>query len=109
MLSEKFISEIEDVVKIVLVKYPKEDSYCTVFLFVHSNCHGTYAEDALNTYKINAKPGGKQPRMRDTVWQGNLQRMVYIIGIPKGLEQVLAERGVNTNGMKLEDVSVGKK
>ena len=30
--------------------------------------------------------------------------MVFNLGVPKGLLQVLKERGVNTRGMKLEDI-----
>jgi len=39
-----------------------------------------YAADAL---------GGKQHRMRDTIWNEKVQRMVFNIGMPKGLIQVL--------------------
>ena len=53
---------------------------------------------------MNAKPGGKQPKMRDTVWQGKVQRMVFNIGIPKGLIQVLTERGKYHKGMKLAEM-----
>ena len=53
---------------------------------------------------MNAKPGGKQPRMRDTVWQGKVQTMVFSVGVPKGLIQVLKERGVDTRRMKLDDM-----
>jgi len=41
---------------------------------------------------MNAKPGGKQPAMRDTEWNGKKQRMVIAIGLPKHLIQVLKER-----------------
>ena len=37
--------------------------------------------------------------MRDTTWQGKYQKMCFALGIPKGLRQVLQERGINTNGM----------
>ena len=38
---------------------------------------------------MNAKQGGKQPVMRNTVWQGKeQQQMVFNIGIPKGLIKV---------------------
>ena len=50
---------------------------------------------------MNAKPGGKQALLRDTVWDGKVQRMVFSIGVPKGLIQVLKERGKYRPGMKL--------
>ena len=62
------------------------------------SCHGAYAEDALNAYKMNAKPGGKQPKMRDTVWEGRPQSMVFSIYVPEGLIQVLKEHFLNNKG-----------
>ena len=102
--SDKFLAQIKDAAKIVDVKYPREKGYKVTWIFDHSSCHGAYADDALNAYKMNAKPGGKQPRMRNTVWQGRVQTMVFSIGVPKGLMQVLKERGVDTRRMKLEDM-----
>ena len=29
---------------------------------------GYMSDDALNAYKMNVRPGGKQPVMRDTEW-----------------------------------------
>ena len=53
---------------------------------------------------MNTKPGGKQPCMRDTVWNGKVQRMVFNIGLPKGLIQVLTERGKYHKKLKLDDM-----
>ena len=47
-------------------------------------------------------PGGKQPIMKDTMWNGQIQKMVDTAGIPKGMKIVLQERGVNTHGLKAE-------
>lgn len=81
-----------------------ETGYRLYFVFDHSSCHGTYAADALDASKMNLKPGGKQPRMHNTYWQGRLQRMVFRDGTPKGLKNVLIERGIDVRGMKLEDM-----
>ena len=53
---------------------------------------------------MNAKPGCKQPVMRDTInpFTGNVQQLVFNIGLPKGLIQVLKERGIDTRKMKLD-------
>jgi len=102
--SDKFLAHIKEAVQIVDVKYPREKGYRIVWIFYHSSCHGAYTEDALNAHKMNAKPGGKQPRMRNTVWQGKVQTMVFSIGVPKGLIQILKESGVDTRHMKLADM-----
>ena len=85
-------------------KYPRDEGYKVVRIFDHSSCHGAYSDDVLNAYKMNAKPGGKQPVMRDTTWNGKVQRLVFNIGIPKGLIQVLTERKKYKQGMKLEEM-----
>ena len=54
---------------------------------------------------MNAKPGGKQHVLRDTVWEGRVQIMVIDSGVPKGLIQVSKERGRYRAKMKLEEMS----
>lgn len=53
---------------------------------------------------MNVKPGGAQPALRDTIWNGKLQKMVFGNGTPKGMHQVLTERGVDMRGMKADDL-----
>ena len=96
--------QIKDAAQIAEIKYPRDQGYRLVWIFDHSSCHGAYADDALNAYKMNVKPGGKQPAMWNTIWRGKEYSMVFNLGIPKGLQQVLKERGVDTRGMKLEDI-----
>ena len=69
-------------------------------MFDHSSCHAAMAKDALQVGEMNVKPGGKQPRMHDTMWQGRVQTMNLRDGTPKGMKLILEERGVNTSGMK---------
>ena len=102
--SDRFIDQIKRCAEIAECKYQKEKGYKVIWVFDHSSCHGAYGDDALNASRMNAKPGGKQPIMHDTIWQGNVQRMVFNIGIPKGLVQVLKERGKYRPGMKLEEM-----
>ena len=102
--SERFMVQIKDAAQIAEIKYPRDQGYRLVWIFDHSSGHGAYADDALNAYKMNVKPGGKQPAMRNTIWRGKEYSMVFNLGIPKGLQQVLKERGVDTRGMKLEDM-----
>ena len=53
---------------------------------------------------MNVKPGGKQPVMHDTVYNGKSQKMVLRDGTPKGMKLVLQERGVDVSGLKAEDM-----
>lgn len=62
------------------------------------------AEDALNADRMIVGPGGKQPKMRDTVWGGDIQKLVDENGTPKGMRVVLQERGADTVGMKAKDM-----
>jgi transposase len=102
--SEKFIAQMEDAVSIAKVKYPKEDGYNVYWVFDHSSCHTAFAKDALVVTDMNVKPGGGQPKLRDTVYKGKVQRMVFPDGTAKGLKRVLEERGVNTRGMNRQDM-----
>ena len=53
---------------------------------------------------MNKGPGGKQPKMRDTIWNGHPQTMTLPEGRPKGAALVLEERGYDTKGLKLEEM-----
>ena len=60
---------------------------------------------------MNAKPGGCQPVMHDTVWNGRPQKMtksVLVRGhrtvIPRGLIEVLTERGCYRPEMKVDEM-----
>jgi len=101
--SERFMANIADAVAIAEFKYPPQKN-TIVFIFDQSSCHKAYAEDALNASKMNVRPGGKQPCMRDTVWAGRVQKMVDDKGVPKGMKKVLEERGINTSRMKADDM-----
>ena len=74
------------------------------FIFDNAPSHRKMADDALNVDKMNVGPGGKQPKMRDTVWGGAVQRLVDDDGVPKGMRIVLQERGVDTTKMKAKDM-----
>ena len=76
---KKFIKQIKNNAKIAEFKYPKEDGYRVVWIFDHSSCHGAYSDDKV-------------------------QKLVFSIGLPKGLIQVLKEKGKYWEGMKLEEM-----
>jgi hypothetical protein len=74
-----------------------------VFAFDNSSNHAVFRKDALVASRMNLKPGGKQPIMRDTYFGPDRQpqSMVFpathpdekLRGQPKGIKQVLIERG----------------
>ena len=100
---EKFISQLKRAVLIAEVKYPP-DKYSLLWLFDQSSNHTAKSPDALVAKRMNVHSGGAQPRMRDTCYQGQSQRMVLDGGTPKGLQLVLEERGVNVQGMLKQDM-----
>lgn len=87
------------------------------WIFDNSSAHRSLAENALTATKINVKPGGKVPKMHDTVIPMDnphgcgrqVQKMVFdkplldnhlhkeFEGQPKGMKVILAERGYMTN------------
>ena len=72
-----------------------------LFAFDNSSNHAAFKSDALVASKMNLKPGGKQPKMKDTVFGSNNQRqsMVNEKGEPKGMKQILIERGLWREGL----------
>ena len=78
-----------------LCKYPKSDGWRHVWVFDNGSCHNAMANDALDVTKMNVNPGDAHRKIRDTVWQGRVQKMTFNLGIPKGMQKVLEERGVN--------------
>ena len=54
--------------------------------------------------KMNVSDGGKQPVLRDTVWDGQVQKMTLEDGTQKGMKRVLEERGVDTHKMKADQM-----
>lgn len=64
--SEKFISQLNEAVKIVEIKYPKDERWRTVWIFDHSSCHAAMPDDALDVMKMNVNPGGKHNESCET-------------------------------------------
>jgi len=90
-----------------------------VFAFDNSSNHAIFAKDSLVAKRMNLNPGGLQPKMRNTYWGPNnqLQSMVFsddhpnekLRGQPKGLKQILQERGKWPNGGLLLECKECKK
>lgn len=99
---DKFISQMKKAERIASLKYPDAT---VLWVFDNAPQHTARAVDSLDAKKMNKGPSGAQPKMRDTVWDGQPQRMVDANGIPKGLERVLQERGVDTRGKKKAELA----
>ena len=100
-----FMEQMDTAAKTAEAKYPPR-VYKHVWILDHSCRHTAYAPDALVVPRLNKKPGGKQPAMRDTTWAGKPQKLVMEDGTPKGAGMILEERGINTGTLKLEDMRV---
>ena len=65
-----------------------------VFAFDNFSNHAKLADDTLNVTNMNLNPGGKQPIMRDTIFNRQSQSMVFptdhpdekLRGKPKGMK-----------------------
>ena len=73
-------------------------------LFDNATVHNARDPDALNTAKLNVNPGGKQPKMKDDCYFDNdgdeiIQKMQFEVRTPKGMKQILTERGYNVVGI----------
>lgn len=80
----KFMKQMSSAVKIAEAKYPKEKGYRVYWIFDQSGCHMAFAEDLLNVNRMNAKEGGCQPLMHDTVFNGKHISMTKLVRKPTG-------------------------
>ena len=80
--NEGLMKQVERAVDIFEAKYLHANG---LFLFDNAPSHKKIADNQLNVEKMNVHSGEKQPVMRDTVWNGNVQRMVLDDGRPKGM------------------------
>ena len=99
--SEKFMLQMKKAVQIAEFKY-NPSTHTIIWLFDQNSCHKAYAP---NANEMNVNPGGVQPLMRDTVWAGRVQRMVFNVGnVAKGMRKVLQERGINTATLRADNM-----
>jgi hypothetical protein len=94
-----FMDQVEKAVDIFELKYP---GAIGMFIFDNAPSHCKKPDDCLNPSKMNVSDGGKQPFMRDTEWDGQVQKMTLSDGRQKGMRAVLEERGVDTYRMKAD-------
>ena len=87
-----FVVQVKKAIDIFEKKYPWAQA---LLIFDNAPSHEKKPDDSLNPEKMNISDGGRQPRMRDTQWNGNVQKITLDDGTQKG---VLTERGVDTRG-----------
>ena len=58
--AEKFMSNVKNASAIANFLFPSE-RYTIVWLFDQSSCHRAFSEDALNSRRMNVRPGGASP------------------------------------------------
>ena len=102
-LHEKIIPAFEDA---------HGPGYQALFMVDNSQGHSAYSKDALLSSHMNLNPGGKQARMRDGWFTRNgqkvLQPMIFPVDHvsfpdqPKGMKQVLQERDLWIDGLKMK-------
>lgn len=105
----KFMEQMASAVKIAEAKYLKEGGYRLFWVFDQSGCHMAYAEDAN---RMNAKDGGCQPLMHDTIYEGKPLSMTKLarsrtgdtVRIARGMIDVLNQRGRYRPTMKVDDM-----
>ena len=78
--NELFINQVKTAINIAEFKYLKTQN-TLVFLFDQSSGHYAYANDVLIAHKMNVSDEGKQPFLRDTVWDGKTQKLITSDGL----------------------------
>ena len=70
------LKQVDKAIKIFEDKYPHAQA---LFLFDNAPSHKKYAEDSLNAERMNVRPGGKQPKLRDTVFNGQTHQWYLVM------------------------------
>ncbi|KAL4255827.1 hypothetical protein AB1N83_013423 [Pleurotus pulmonarius] len=103
---EQLLAQVKRAIQIFEKAHPGCQA---LFIFDQSSAHASLGPDALHAFEMNKSNGGKQRHQRDTVipmnnpvveLRGKPQPMKLPNGQPKGLQQVLEERGFDVKGLK---------
>jgi hypothetical protein len=97
--SEDVVNQLRNLALPLFEKaYP---GYQALFYFDNATNHAAYAPDALRAELMNLGPGGKQPVIRNgfNPLTQSPQNMQDMNGIPKGMKQILQERGLWRAGL----------
>ena len=72
--NDMFIQQVKTAIAIFDRKFPGKTA---IFLFDNAPSHKKYPPDGLSANNMNVYPGGKQALMRDTEFNGVVQKMVF--------------------------------
>ena len=86
-------SQVDEAIEVFQQIFPN-----AVGIFDNAPSHKKYSSDGLNPSDMNVHPGGKQPLIRDTSWNGTHQWFL-VTDDQKGMKIVLQKRGINTSGL----------
>ena len=99
-MGEKFMVQMKNACDIAESKYGC-DKHTIVFVFDQNSCHKKFDEKVLDPKNIQVKDDGPC-RVCSRRWAGKPQAMVHPDA--NGLRTVSAERGINTEMMKADDM-----
>ena len=94
--SDIFLKQVSSALDVFEHRFP---GITGIFLFDNAPSHRKYPPDGLNPANMNMYHGGI---MRNTIWDGNIQKMVLPDGTPKGMKIVLQERGIAVKGLNAD-------
>jgi len=106
--TEQLLKQVKRAIQIFETAHP---DCIALFIFDQSSAHASLPPDALKAFEMNKSNGGKQRKQRDTVipntnptveHRGKPQKMCLPNGQPKGLQQVLEERGFNVQKLRVK-------
>ena len=106
--TEQLLKQVKRAIEIFEAAHP---DCIALFIFDQSSAHALLPPDALKAFEMNKSNGGKQRKQRDTVipntnptveHHGKPQKMCLPNGQPKGLQQVLEERGFNVQKLRVK-------
>lgn len=104
--TEQLLKQVKRAIRIFEAEHP---DCVSLFVFYQSSAHASLPPDALKAFEMNKSNGGRQRKQRDTTipmsnpsaeQRGQVQKMTLADGTPKGLQQVLEERGFNISGLR---------
>jgi hypothetical protein len=97
--TQQLLAQIKNAIRIFEKAHPGKKA---LFIFDQSSAHGSLPDDALKAFEMNKSDGSKQRKQHDTTipmsnphktHRGKPQSMINSDGTPKGLLNVLLERG----------------